>query len=647
MTAVEHVRRTQRVLRFVVGGSVVFWAGAVLVGGLVLAVTLRGLVRLPPTMGTALPLLAVACGLVTFGALAWRARFAWSFDRVALWIEERAPELRYALVTAVDPRYRETVGPLLDPVVARTDTTSFLRRAATRSTLPAFAALLFTLAAFMLLPRAWKEGLRAGIISPLGAGSNAGEAVVGNRLVPLRGTLTPPSYAHRRQEALDEPSTISGLQGSRVVLTGKGTPDGIHVTLGDRNIPVAAHESGWASSFIMSDSMPAALKLIDRQYSRLVVVNPSVDQSPAARLLLPTRDTTLRTITGTLHLSAEFTDDVGLASAQFEYIISNTGEGDNTEARVGIFETRDLHGTTGSFTLNVPYASLKLAEGDLLSVRAVVADNNILYGPGKGYSETRTIRIARKGEYDSLSVNPAPPSADTAMMTLRMLIIATEGLDKLRPKMARPDFADSSAALGGKAEIVRQKIQRIINDQTGGGEIAANPLLIEALNAMWDATRSLAIAETWEAIPQMWIAYKALEKLRNEKRYYLRGRLPPIVVNIDRVRLTGADTGVAKPITNARPVAGTEMERLRGQYTEAVRALSMNTRNPDRAVELFTLLRVATLRTHPAIAASLGDAVTALERGTDATLSLLRVRQALDGSVAGATDSLPVWSGAW
>ena len=36
MTAVEHVRRTQRVLRFVVGGSVVFWAGAVLVGGLVL-----------------------------------------------------------------------------------------------------------------------------------------------------------------------------------------------------------------------------------------------------------------------------------------------------------------------------------------------------------------------------------------------------------------------------------------------------------------------------------------------------------------------------------------------------------------------------------------------------------------------------------
>jgi hypothetical protein len=492
------------------------------------------------------------------------------------------------------------------------------------------------------MPVSWKERLGTG--SLLGPGGLAAAMPVGNRLVPLTGMLTPPSYAQRRAESLDDPSTISGLQGSRVTLAGKGAPDGIRISLGDVAVPVTAGGKGWASSFMMSDSLPAALRLVDRQYSRLIVVNPTVDQAPSARLMIPVRDTTLRVVGGTLHLATELADDIGLATAEYEFIVSNMGEGDNTEARVGVLGKRAFDGTSGSFTLDVPYASLGLKEGDLLSVRAVVTDNNTLYGPGKGYSETRSVRIARKGEYDSLSVTAAPPSADTAMMTLRMLIIATEGLEKQRPTMDKERFVDSATALGGKAEGVRQKIQRIISEQTGNGEVAANPLLVEALAAMWEATRALAIADTRSAIPQMWIAYKALEKLRNEKRYYLRGRLPQVVVNIDRVRLTGTDTGTATPIATERTLAGTDIERLRGQYTEAVRALKAD---PGHAVELFTLLRVATLRSRPAVAASLGDAVAAVQRGADATLPLLRVRQALDGSGAGAIDSLPVWAGAW
>lgn len=642
MTAVERVQRTQRALRLVVAGSVVFWSGAALFGGLAIAGAFGGLLTVTSTVGRVLPLLAIGGALATFGALAWRGRFAWSFQHVALWIEERAPELRYTLLTAVDPRYRDSVGPMLDPVVSRADTPRFVRTAATRTTLPAFAAFAVTVAVFLLLPSSWKDRLGTGaILYPRGL---APAAPIGNRLVPLTATLAPPGYAQRRTETLDEPSTLSGLQGSRITLSGKGTPDGIRVTLGDKDIPVNAGGKGWASSFTMSDSLPAALKLVDRQYSRLIVVNPSVDQPPSARLLLPVRDTTLRVIAGSLRLSAEFADDVGLASAEFEFIVSNMGEGDNTEARVGTLGRRALGSRSGTFALDVPYASLNLKEGDLLSVRAVVTDNNTLYGPGRGYSETRSVRIARKGEYDSLSVTAAPPSADTAMMTLRMLIIATEGLEKQRPRMDKLLFVDSATALGGKAEGVRQKIQRIINEQTGGGEVAANPLLVEALDAMWEATRSLAIADTRGAIPQMWIAYKALEKLRNEKRYYLRGRLPQVVVNIDRVRLTGTDTGVARPIATERTLAGTDLEQLRGQYTEAVRSLKSN---PEHAVELFTLLRIATLRTRPAIAASLGDAVTAIQRGSDATLPLLRVRQALDGAGAGAIDSLPVWTGAW
>jgi hypothetical protein len=642
VTALQQVRRTQRALRVIVTGSVVFWAGAALFAGLVVAAAVGRLSVVPPSVGNVLPIAAIGVAVLTLGVLAWRGRFAWSFRHVALWIEERAPELRYALLTAIDPRFRDSAGPALDPIVARVQTAPFIRRAALHTTVPAVIAFVVALGAFLLLPASWAVRLDAGtLLRPRG---NAVEAPMANRLVPLKGRLLPPSYTQRKEEALDEPSTISGLRGSRVRIGGKGIADGVHVTLGDADIPVSAGGDGWEATFTMSDSLPAALKLVDRQYSRLIVVNPIVDQPPTARLLLPVRDTTLRTVTGALHLSAEFTDDVGLGSAEYEYIISNTGEGDNTEARVGSLGRRALGGTRGAAVIDVPYESLKLREGDLLSVRAVVTDNNSLYGPGKGYSETRSIRIARKGEYDSLAVTAAPPSADTAMMTLRMLIIATEGLDKLRGKMPKDDFVDSSSVLSGKATSVRQKIQRIISEQTGNGEIAANPLLTEALDAMWEATRSLAIADTRGAIPQLWIAYKALEKLRNEKRYYLRGRLPEVVVNIDRVRLTGTDTGTAKPIAEPRPVSGTELERLRLQYSEAVRALRSQ---PEHAVELFTLLRVATLRSHPAIAASLGDAVSAIQKGTDATLPLLHVRRALEGGAAGAIDSLPAWTGTW
>lgn len=641
MTTVDRVRRTQRSLGVVVGSAVLLWAAAALFALLALGALLGAKLALTPAVRGTVPVIAAAGAVVTLAVLAWRGRFAWSFGHVALWIEERAPELRYVLVTAVDPRYRDTAGPLLDPIVARIDLGRFVRAAASRSLLPAAGALVVASAAFGLMPRTWKPALDLrGML-----GGPRAPAVIGNRLIPLTGTLTPPAYAHLRSESLDEPSTITGLQGSRVTLTGRGAPDrDMRATLGDRDIPITAGGKGWMASFTMSDSMPAALKLVDRKYSRLIVVDPRVDEPPTARLTLPARDTTLRDLPPTLRLSADLSDDIGIETAQFEYIIARLGEGDAAEARTGTLGTRSFGGARqATFDLAVPYASLHLEEGDMLSVRAVVLDNNTLTGPGKGYSETRVIRLARKSEYDSLSINAAPPSADTAIVTLRMLIIATEKLDRQKPAMERKRFVDSSVVLGGKAEVVRQKIHHIIAEETGGGEIDASPLLTQAADAMWEATRSLYIAETGEAIPQLYIALKALQKYANERRYYMRGRLPPVVVNVERVRLTGADTGKAAPRAEARPREGAEKDRLRAQYTEALGYLRTQ---PARAIELFTLMRVATLRSEPALAAALGDAVTALQRATDATLPLLRARRALDGS-AGAIDSLPVWGGAW
>lgn len=637
--ALQRVRETRRMLGLVVVSGVMLWTGAVLFGGFVLATAIEAVTALPATLRSVLPSLALAGALVTFSVLAWRNRFVWYFDRVALWIEERAPELRYALVTAVDPHYRGATGASLDSATARVETGTFLREAAVRTLAPPASAALAMALLFAFLPISAKD--RFSSAAHLGSAPSA-VTPIGNRLLRLTGTLSPPAYSGYKTEALADPSTIVGLRGSRVMLIGAGAPDGIQAALGEGTVPIEKRGRGWSASFTLVDSLPAVLELVDRDYRRLIVVDPRMDRPPAARLLLPVRDTTLRVVSGTLSLSATFSDDVGLGTAQFEYIVARTGDADEAIARTGTLGTKRVSGPVGAFAMTVPYASLQLTEGDLLSVRAVVLDNNTLYGPGKGYSETRNIRVAQKSEYDSLAVNAAPPSADTAMISLRMLILATEKLERERPTLQRTFFVDSARKLAGSAELVRQKILAIIEQQTGAG-VAANPLLLEAAEAMMNATVSLQIAETGEAIPQLWIAYRALEKLRSEERYYIRGRVPPIVVNIERIRLTGTDTGRVVARATPRPDAETEKGRIRAQYAAAVRELRSS---PARAVELFTLLRVSTLRTNPALAAALGEATTALQGGTDATLPLLRARRVIDGSKS-AQETLPKWSGAW
>ena len=98
-------------------------------------------------------------------------------------------------------------------------------------------------------------------------------------------------------------------------------------------------------------------------------------------------------------------------------------------------------------------------------MRAVATDLNSLSGPGRGFSETRTIRIARKDEYDSLSVEAAAPSGDTAMMSLRMLIIETEKLEAQRPKLDHDTLVVRSRALARQTDQVRAAVLPLFREE--------------------------------------------------------------------------------------------------------------------------------------------------------------------------------------
>lgn len=651
MTAFERVQRTQRALSVIVGSGAVFWGAAAVFGTLIVGTLLTAVIAMPPVSGLIIWILAGLIGLGTLAYMLYRGRFAWSSSRVALWIEEQAPELRYALVTAIDPRYAESMGPVMEPVVSKIDTGPFVRRAAVHSLLPGLGALIVTALIFGFMPTRIKGMINAGSIFNIKAPE---PTVMGNRLIPLDAKLTPPGYSNLPEQNMKEPSTISGLMGSRVVIMGDGSPDGITALLRandttQKPVPVTANGNGWKINMTFTDSIPFALVLKDahpsrkKVYERMVVIDPHVDQPPTAKLLLPMRDTTLRGVTGTLTLSADLADDIGIGHARFEYLISKMDESDKAITDTGSLDAKQFGGArSGHIGISVPFSSLKLSEGALLSIRAVVWDNNTLYGPGRGYSETRTIRIATKAEYDSIAVNPAPPSADTAMQTLRMLIIATEKLDKQKGKMERKKFVDSSYKLAGVSDGIKQKIQRILDDQTGGGEVEANPLLVKAVDAMFDATRSLMIAETGEAIPSLYIALKAMQDYSKAKKYYLRGKIQIEPVNIDRVRLSGKDS-VKALARKARPVDAADRAKLESDYASAVRALKTS---PDSAVQIMTLMQVETLRKYPDLAKALGDAVTAIQAKKNPAVPLTAARQAIDGTT-GALHTIPVWSGAW
>jgi hypothetical protein len=399
------------------------------------------------------------------------------------------------------------------------------------------------------------------------------------------------------------------------------------------------------------------LQLTDRKYKAQVVIAPQPDEPPTARLLSPERDTTYRDIKGNLVLNVSLADAVGLSRTYYEVIVSNLGGGggDAAESRQCHIGEKQLGGTTGSNALTLPFTGyfcadstgkpLKLKEGDQISVRAVVYDNNTFNGPGIGYSEARTIRFALKSEYDSLSINAAPPSADTALLSLRMLIGKTDTLYNIvRGTVERKIYEDSSQTLGGVANMIKGKIQRIIDEQSGGGEVNVNPLLDTAVNNMTEAETDFLIAEPGQALPLLKNAWRLLKQYQElAKKHIPRGKLKVDLVNIDRVRMSGEDTSWHPLPRNANPRQYSLRDRLRFQYTSALDQLRTD---PASAIPSFELMSAQVLRSDPVLAKSLGEVVEAINNKKDVSLPLERVRRQLEGAVT-VIDTLPRWSGAW
>ena len=238
-------------------------------------------------------------------------------------------------------------------------------------------------------------------------------------------------------------------------------------------------------------------------------------------------------------------------------------------------------------------------------------------------------------------------------MSQRMLIAMTEQLVREQPKLTRQELVKRSTEIGDLEDRVRKRVEEILGGaenvpgqlQPGDAPTVEqmeapeentgpkNPDLKEAYDALWAAVRSLQIAEPAPALPPMRVALKALDRARVANRLYLRGTPPKIIVNLQRVRLTGKEKG--SPSTRTpRSFADSARVRLSARFSAV---LDLIEKQPARAMTELALMRVEALSSLPDFAAALGEVTDAIRAGRDATVPLLRARRALDGPPIGDT----------
>jgi hypothetical protein len=622
-------------------------------------------------------LLLVMAGTLAAFATWWSYRRVrgrgFSLTSVSLWIEEHTPVLRYALVTAME----DGAPPALERTVTEVDWTPATREAA-RKALAMPAAALIGAAGLFALSTAISPA-----VSRLAARMNPAARTVAGTL-DLTVEVEPPAYARRRVESLRNPAVVRALVGSqlRVAAVGGGS---VVMNVGGQDLTSASWRVG---------AQPLAMRVRSGGDSRLIAIDPVVDSAPVVQLRTPARDTVLATPEGSFALGAHVRDDLGISRAAFEYIVSS-GSGESFTFATGIIGTRRLDGErAGAIAGQLSIGDLRLKPGDFVHLRAIATDLRPDTASSRGASETRTIRIARAGEFDSVAVEAAaPPEADKAVLSQRMLINLAEALVRRRPRLDRATFGEEALGIGRDQARLRKQVgdlvfSRLGDDPSGehfhgdghqhegqelrpaltpeellkaaenatsaeagkvldfeGDEtpvVAVNRPLLEAYNFMWDASRELNQAAPERALPPMYRALDAIQRARAAERLYLRSRPPRAVVDVERARLQGREKGTPSAREPRSPATGAARVAL----ARFARLVALARSDAGAAADSLLLLRIDLLGTlRPDAATAAAEAAAALRNGRNAASQLATFRNALGEAIQRA-DTLSRWRSA-
>lgn len=681
---IARLHRLQRALRTLGIVDVLAWTIGAMALVHIIGVLLRATAGVPSRAASWFA--AVVIGLA-IGVWRWRRGAAANVQPLdaALWAEQQAPALRYALVTLAEHVPASDADPLQQRLAAFTANTSWEpavqtalhhRRVRVASRLAAGVGVL-ALAAYP-----WHTRQIAARVPPtLAAARDTTSALPGRVAAEL--TLLAPVYSARAERPLQFGQTVSALVGSLIRIDGRGPRSNATLLVQEssdsgsgapRTVATAPRADGWRGD-IRIGSAPLALRLRDAVGERWLLVTPVIDSSPVATLALPTADTLVFDTTARIRVSGTIHDDITLRDARIEYIISSGG-GEQFTFKSGALESR--RGALGrdiTLATTLDLGALGLKPGDLMHVRLTAHDGNTLSGPSLGASETRTIRIPRPDERDSIAVEQLPPTpVDKSVLSQRMLLMLTERLVARMPSIDRKTMLAESQRIGNDQARLRKQVSDIVFARLGdnpSGEhahyagdghehtaadlaaqstpesvlkaadaatgvsgmldshgdetpvVAVNRPLLEAYNAMWDATRALQGGVPRDAIDPMRRALAAIQRARSAERVYLRGTPPAAVVDLEKIRLVGTDSAKFEARRALSALAPTE----RRLSERVLRALALVVARDSSALDSLRLVRLDALSAAPPLAAAVGEAIDAMEQSRDATDALLRARR--------------------
>ena len=671
MTVQERVERARRRLRGAEIAVGILEALAVAGTVFVAMAIVDALFTLPVVIRMTAPPLAVIAAVALLSQRFARRRTGANAEDVALWIESRFPALRYALVTAVDPEYAGRV-PEIERTAGLIAFEPEIARAAWRAIARPLIAVSIAALVFLMLP--------SGTIARV-ATARTGDALnaitigkrTGNPLEPIVVHIVPPAYTKIAPTVSDDPASVHAFVGSSVTIEGRSADDSsspVVATVGTHGEHITTSDGRWRLVFSMP-ATPTAVRLHAGVHERLLVAEPIIDSIPIVTLTLPVRDSIYRRPSGTVRLSADLSDDLGLANGAFEYIISS-GSGENFTFKSGTMGAATFSGRVGTLGVMFRLDSLGLQPGDILHLRAVARDRNNISGPGVGASETRTLRIARADEYDSVDVDAIPPpEPEKNALSQRMILMMTEALEKRRPKLNRSSLLGESQSIASEQTRLRKRVGQIIFSRLGednGAEesdnqskplnadsllaaaqrsniaktgteqeqqgdetpvVAINKPLLTAYNHMWQAATFLELGEPGAAVPWMKKALDALQVARAAERIYLRGKTRAVVVDIERIRLQGKDKGspaLRTPRQTLDPTRGARLARFDA-------ALNLAHTMPGAAADSLLLLRLELIGRDDIASRDLEAAANAIRSGKNATNALVRARRTLVGGI--------------
>ena len=469
---------------------------------------------------------AIATGAAIVAvAVMWARTPSLSAVDAARLIESRSGPLDNLVVTAAELQARpRDVRPEIGDEIHRQALERIAVVDATR-VVPLASPILVALAVVIgcgLLARIDKSTIQAGITARSGeqperAGADA-----------LLVTVSPPTYTRRKTEVFENPTQITVIAGSRVRIESRG-----------------AVVRDWIAT------QSAALELSAASGARFLSLVVVPDTPPQLRVIAPGKDTAFAVPKGSVPITIESRDDLGLSSLTLRYTKASGG-GENVAFSEGEIPLR-LERTSdqqwqGAGRLSLD--ALELVDGDIVVYRAIARDTNPAGAPVQ--SDQYVIEIGKNAALVDAGFS-LPAEEKKYAISQQMVIYKTEQLIAGAPKMPAEERLEQSRNIGLEQRMVRAEVVFL-----GGGEVqdeveeaahshelaegrlenAGRAEMLRAINFMSRAEAQLNDGRAADALVFERQALASLERALDRRRYFLRTLPGRSRIDLTR-RLTG------------------------------------------------------------------------------------------------------------